>query len=107
MASSCPGSLPHLWAPECWWLRPISVSPLPLCPAPLQIHPLLGFIQMPLWSVCQALPDLTALSLCLPGFEVLASASHYWPLETVDGIHELQDTTEGGWDGQAGLEHAR
>lgn len=29
-----------------------------------------------------------------PGFEVLASASHYWPLETVDGIHELQDTTE-------------
>ncbi|KAF0881638.1 AGRD1 protein, partial [Crocuta crocuta] len=28
-----------------------------------------------------------------PGFEVLASASHYWPLETVDGIHELQDTT--------------
>uniref|UniRef100_A0A667HMK6 Adhesion G-protein coupled receptor D1 n=2 Tax=Lynx canadensis TaxID=61383 RepID=A0A667HMK6_LYNCA len=26
-------------------------------------------------------------------FEVLASASHYWPLETVDGIHELQDTT--------------
>ncbi|KAM9194995.1 adhesion G-protein coupled receptor D1 [Dugong dugon] len=28
-----------------------------------------------------------------PGFEVLASASHYWPLEHVDGIHELQDTT--------------
>ncbi|XP_043832994.1 adhesion G-protein coupled receptor D1 [Dromiciops gliroides] len=28
-----------------------------------------------------------------PGFEVLASASHYWPLDTVDGIHELQDTT--------------
>ncbi|XP_031804249.1 adhesion G-protein coupled receptor D1 isoform X2 [Sarcophilus harrisii] len=28
-----------------------------------------------------------------PGFQVLASASHYWPLETVDGIHELQDTT--------------
>ncbi|XP_069922376.1 adhesion G-protein coupled receptor D1 isoform X1 [Oryctolagus cuniculus] len=27
-----------------------------------------------------------------PGFEVLASASHYWPLESVDGIHELQDT---------------
>ncbi|XP_049624213.1 adhesion G-protein coupled receptor D1 [Suncus etruscus] len=54
----------------------------------------LGSIHMPLWTVCQALPDLTALSLCLPGFEVLASASHYWPLETVDGIHELQDTTE-------------
>ncbi|XP_027700035.1 adhesion G-protein coupled receptor D1 isoform X2 [Vombatus ursinus] len=29
-----------------------------------------------------------------PGFEVLASASHYWPLDTVDGIHEFQDTTE-------------
>ncbi|XP_012513101.1 PREDICTED: probable G-protein coupled receptor 133 [Propithecus coquereli] len=28
-----------------------------------------------------------------PGFEVLASASHYWPLENVDGIRELQDTT--------------
>ncbi|KAM6166410.1 adhesion G-protein coupled receptor D1 [Erethizon dorsatum] len=28
-----------------------------------------------------------------PGFAVLASASHYWPLESVDGIHELQDTT--------------
>ncbi|XP_038619834.1 adhesion G-protein coupled receptor D1 [Tachyglossus aculeatus] len=27
-----------------------------------------------------------------PGFQVLASASHYWPLEKVDGIHELQDT---------------
>ncbi|KAB0370296.1 hypothetical protein FD755_018258, partial [Muntiacus reevesi] len=24
---------------------------------------------------------------------VLASASHYWPLENVDGIHELQETT--------------
>ncbi|KAL0610367.1 hypothetical protein AAY473_020132 [Plecturocebus cupreus] len=29
------------------------------------------------------------------GFQVLASASHYWPLENVDGIHELQDTTGG------------
>nr|XP_045012954.1 adhesion G-protein coupled receptor D1 [Jaculus jaculus] len=27
------------------------------------------------------------------GFAVLASASHYWPLENVDGIRELQDTT--------------
>uniref|UniRef100_A0A8C0X2Q8 Adhesion G-protein coupled receptor D1 n=1 Tax=Castor canadensis TaxID=51338 RepID=A0A8C0X2Q8_CASCN len=26
-------------------------------------------------------------------FEVLASASHYWPLESVDGIHEFQETT--------------
>ncbi|XP_005403043.1 PREDICTED: adhesion G-protein coupled receptor D1 isoform X2 [Chinchilla lanigera] len=28
-----------------------------------------------------------------PGFAVLASASHYWPLEPVEGIHELQDAT--------------
>ncbi|XP_064024792.1 adhesion G-protein coupled receptor D1 isoform X5 [Pogoniulus pusillus] len=27
-----------------------------------------------------------------PGFKVLASASHYWPLEDVDGIHEFRDT---------------
>ncbi|XP_009956489.1 PREDICTED: probable G-protein coupled receptor 133, partial [Leptosomus discolor] len=27
-----------------------------------------------------------------PGFKVLASASHYWPLEDVDGIHEFLDT---------------
>ncbi|KFP83954.1 PREDICTED: probable G-protein coupled receptor 133, partial [Acanthisitta chloris] len=27
-----------------------------------------------------------------PGFKVLASASHYWPLEDVDGIHEFPDT---------------
>uniref|UniRef100_A0A8C5JMZ5 Adhesion G protein-coupled receptor D1 n=1 Tax=Junco hyemalis TaxID=40217 RepID=A0A8C5JMZ5_JUNHY len=27
-----------------------------------------------------------------PGFKVLASASHYWPLEDVDGIREFRDT---------------
>ncbi|XP_066465857.1 adhesion G-protein coupled receptor D1 [Tiliqua scincoides] len=27
-----------------------------------------------------------------PGFDVLAQASHYWPLETVEGINELRDT---------------
>ncbi|KAM3611849.1 uncharacterized protein V6R79_024970 [Siganus canaliculatus] len=26
-----------------------------------------------------------------PGLQVLASASHYWPLDAVDGIHELWD----------------
>ncbi|XP_054450062.1 adhesion G-protein coupled receptor D1 [Pteronotus mesoamericanus] len=31
-----------------------------------------------------------------PGFEVLLTASHYWPLEHVDGIHELQETA-GAW----------
>ncbi|XP_036907754.1 adhesion G-protein coupled receptor D1 isoform X1 [Sturnira hondurensis] len=31
-----------------------------------------------------------------PGFEVLLTASHYWPLEPVDGIQELQETT-GAW----------
>uniref|UniRef100_A0A452V2H9 Adhesion G-protein coupled receptor D1 n=1 Tax=Ursus maritimus TaxID=29073 RepID=A0A452V2H9_URSMA len=30
--------------------------------------------------------------LCFITLKVLASASHYWPLENVDGIHELQDT---------------
>uniref|UniRef100_A0A803Y605 GTP-binding nuclear protein Ran n=1 Tax=Meleagris gallopavo TaxID=9103 RepID=A0A803Y605_MELGA len=27
-----------------------------------------------------------------PGFKVFSSASHYWPLEDVDGIHEFRDT---------------
>lgn len=31
-----------------------------------------------LWSFC-------------PGLQVLATASHYWPLDAVDGIHELLD----------------
>ncbi|EHB01506.1 Putative G-protein coupled receptor 133 [Heterocephalus glaber] len=31
--------------------------------------------------------------ILLSGFAVLASASHYWPLEDVDGIQELQDMT--------------
>ncbi|KAF6080387.1 adhesion G protein-coupled receptor D1 [Phyllostomus discolor] len=31
-----------------------------------------------------------------PGFEVLLTASHYWPLAPVDGIRELQETT-GAW----------
>ncbi|KAK5909999.1 hypothetical protein CesoFtcFv8_003877 [Champsocephalus esox] len=26
-----------------------------------------------------------------PGLQVLATASHYWPLDAVDGIHELWD----------------
>uniref|UniRef100_A0A671TJR4 Adhesion G protein-coupled receptor D1 n=1 Tax=Sparus aurata TaxID=8175 RepID=A0A671TJR4_SPAAU len=29
-------------------------------------------------------------SIC-PGLQVLATASHYWPLDAVDGIHELWD----------------
>ncbi|KAJ6659040.1 hypothetical protein lerEdw1_019342 [Lerista edwardsae] len=33
-----------------------------------------------------------------PGFEVLAQASHYWPLEPVEGINELRDTN-GDMDG--------
>ena len=34
----------------------------------------------------------------------MASASHYWPLENVDGIHELQETTGGrqGWEQKLG-----
>ncbi|KAM4708754.1 adhesion G-protein coupled receptor D1 [Discoglossus pictus] len=30
-----------------------------------------------------------------PGFQVLISASHYWPLEVVNGIHELRQTSKG------------
>ncbi|XP_053557837.1 adhesion G-protein coupled receptor D1 [Bombina bombina] len=30
-----------------------------------------------------------------PGFRVLISASHYWPLEVVNGIHELRQPNEG------------
>uniref|UniRef100_A0A674K6H5 Adhesion G protein-coupled receptor D1 n=2 Tax=Terrapene triunguis TaxID=2587831 RepID=A0A674K6H5_9SAUR len=29
---------------------------------------------------------------CLVRFEVLQTASHYWPLEDMDGIHEFRDT---------------
>ncbi|XP_030439296.1 adhesion G-protein coupled receptor D1 isoform X1 [Gopherus evgoodei] len=27
-----------------------------------------------------------------PGFDILQTASHYWPLEDMDGIHEFRDT---------------
>ncbi|XP_063313094.1 adhesion G-protein coupled receptor D1 [Pelobates fuscus] len=30
-----------------------------------------------------------------PGFQVLKSASHYWPLEMVNGIHELPNSGDG------------
>uniref|UniRef100_A0A8C7E5E1 Adhesion G protein-coupled receptor D1 n=1 Tax=Naja naja TaxID=35670 RepID=A0A8C7E5E1_NAJNA len=36
--------------------------------------------------------DLGPAVFSLIGFRVLAQASHYWPLETVEGIHELKDT---------------
>lgn len=35
------------------------------------------------------------ICISLKGFKVLASASHYWPLEDVDGIHEFRDTNGG------------
>lgn len=38
---------------------------------------------------------MSFLDSCLhvnhPGLQVLATASHYWPLDAVDGIHELWD----------------
>lgn len=34
---------------------------------------------------------LVYLSTFHPGLRVLATASHYWPLDAVDGIHELWD----------------
>uniref|UniRef100_A0A8C3LMK0 Adhesion G-protein coupled receptor D1 n=1 Tax=Chrysolophus pictus TaxID=9089 RepID=A0A8C3LMK0_CHRPC len=37
--------------------------------------------------------DITpSSSVSLKGFKVFSSASHYWPLEDVDGIHEFRDT---------------
>uniref|UniRef100_A0A8C6Y6Z6 Adhesion G protein-coupled receptor D1 n=1 Tax=Naja naja TaxID=35670 RepID=A0A8C6Y6Z6_NAJNA len=41
---------------------------------------------LPFWN------DLGPAVFSLIGFRVLAQASHYWPLETVEGIHELKDT---------------
>nr|XP_048289665.1 adhesion G-protein coupled receptor D1 isoform X2 [Myodes glareolus] len=47
-----------------------------------------------IWSFCSfQMCDTQPRSQEHPGFAVLASASHYWPLENVDGILELQDTT--------------
>lgn len=47
-----------------------------------------------LWSFCSfQVCDTQPRAQEHPGFAVLASASHYWPLENVDGILELQDTT--------------
>ncbi|XP_070255698.1 adhesion G-protein coupled receptor D1 isoform X2 [Myotis yumanensis] len=43
----------------------------------------------------QVRPALSS-SQAHPGFKVLLTASHYWPLEHVDGIHELQETA-GAW----------
>lgn len=40
--------------------------------------------------------DITPFSsVSLKGFKVFSSASHYWPLEDVDGIHEFRDTNGG------------
>ncbi|XP_036000443.1 adhesion G-protein coupled receptor D1 isoform X1 [Fundulus heteroclitus] len=56
-------------------------------------------------EVCQHIRLFTAFVLCFkvcaqvvpnenhPGLQVLAEASHYWPLDAVDGIHELWDQT--------------
>ncbi|XP_036159346.1 adhesion G-protein coupled receptor D1 isoform X1 [Myotis myotis] len=43
----------------------------------------------------QVRPALSSLQ-AHPGFKILLTASHYWPLEHVDGIHELQETA-GAW----------
>ncbi|KAM6155795.1 adhesion G-protein coupled receptor D1 [Rhynchocyon petersi] len=65
-----PRSQPH--SETMWCLR--------LCPLPT-------WLLLSTWQVYGA-----ARSQDHPGFAVLASASHYWPLDHVDGIHELQDT---------------
>uniref|UniRef100_A0AAQ4PRG3 Adhesion G protein-coupled receptor D1 n=1 Tax=Gasterosteus aculeatus aculeatus TaxID=481459 RepID=A0AAQ4PRG3_GASAC len=51
---------------------------------PLRIHLFTAFVS---WlSKCLFTPKTLR-----PGLQVLASASHYWPLDAVDGIHELWD----------------
>ncbi|XP_015422713.1 PREDICTED: adhesion G-protein coupled receptor D1, partial [Myotis davidii] len=49
----------------------------------------------------QVRPALSS-SQAHPGFKVLLTASHYWPLEHVDGIHELQETAGDLVEGKAG-----
>ncbi|XP_070255699.1 adhesion G-protein coupled receptor D1 isoform X3 [Myotis yumanensis] len=49
----------------------------------------------------QVRPALSS-SQAHPGFKVLLTASHYWPLEHVDGIHELQETAGDLVEGKMG-----
>ncbi|XP_014400833.1 PREDICTED: adhesion G-protein coupled receptor D1, partial [Myotis brandtii] len=49
----------------------------------------------------QVRPALSS-SQAHPGFKVLLTASHYWPLEHVDGIRELQETAGDLVEGKVG-----
>ncbi|XP_013004453.2 adhesion G-protein coupled receptor D1 isoform X2 [Cavia porcellus] len=64
-------------------------------PGPCAMSTLLALRRGDLWllllcGVCQV-PRAQPGAQDHPEFSVLASVSHYWPLESVDGIHELQD----------------
>ncbi|XP_040052309.1 adhesion G-protein coupled receptor D1 isoform X2 [Gasterosteus aculeatus] len=52
---------------------------------PLRIHLFTAFVS------CIKVYAQVVLPAKHPGLQVLASASHYWPLDAVDGIHELWD----------------
>ncbi|KAL6114561.1 adgrd1 [Pungitius sinensis] len=52
---------------------------------PLRIHLFTAFVS------CIKVYAQVVLPTKHPGLQVLASASHYWPLDAVDGIHELWD----------------
>ncbi|XP_030593485.1 adhesion G-protein coupled receptor D1 isoform X2 [Archocentrus centrarchus] len=51
----------------------------------LRIHLFTAFVS------CIKVHSQVAQSLKHPGLQVLATASHYWPLDAVEGIHELWD----------------
>ncbi|CAG5920891.1 unnamed protein product [Menidia menidia] len=51
----------------------------------LQIHLFTAFVSC-IKVFARVLPNVKH-----PGLQVLATASHYWPLDAVDGIHELWD----------------
>ncbi|XP_060048700.1 LOW QUALITY PROTEIN: adhesion G-protein coupled receptor D1 [Erinaceus europaeus] len=82
----------------------------PLAPGPhhgCPWLPLAHFLQVAVgpamltWALCLQLAVALTSADTHPGFAVLASASHYWPLERVGGIHEFQDTA--GVPGVPGL----
>ncbi|XP_078106310.1 adhesion G-protein coupled receptor D1 isoform X2 [Sander vitreus] len=52
---------------------------------PLQIHLFSAFVS------CIKVYAQVVQPVKHPGLQVLATASHYWPLDAVDGIHELWD----------------
>uniref|UniRef100_A0A8C9TY13 Adhesion G protein-coupled receptor D1 n=1 Tax=Scleropages formosus TaxID=113540 RepID=A0A8C9TY13_SCLFO len=49
-----------------------------------------GFALIPVLC-CRSAAQLAHVGVSSPGLQVLSTASHYWPLDAVDGIHGLLD----------------